>query len=114
MRGGIGRQLRSRATTLRKVEVDDGEGGWEEDWATLGLNRQCRRRAATASDITIAEQVQGNVEHLVYWLPGEDIAYGDQVIVDGYELKVLGVLEPSEPRYLLTPCQQIQIGATTP
>lgn len=114
MRGGIGRQMRLRAVIIRNTSVDDGEGGWVDGWATVAVDRPCRRRAATASDITVAEQVQGNVEHLVYWLVDEDIARGDQVVVDGYELEVLAVLEPSEPRYVLTPCKQTQIGASTP
>jgi hypothetical protein len=73
-----------------------------------------RRRAATDRDVTIADQVQGNVELVVYWLNDEDIGRDDVVVVDGYQLKVLAVLEPSEPRYLMTPCEETQIGKATP
>lgn len=113
MRGGIGRQLRSRAVIRRSTSVSDGQGGWTEGYADLATNQQCRRRAATDADITIAEQVQGRVDHLVYWLPDEDVQRGDQVVVDGYELEVLVRLEPSERIYILTPCEEIQIGAGT-
>lgn len=110
MRGGIGRQLRSPAIIRRMTSVSDGQGGWVEDYADLYFDVPCRRRPAGEHDQTIAEQVQGEVQHIVLFLIDQDVQRSDQIIVDGYELATELVFSPSEPRYQAAACSETQLG----
>jgi hypothetical protein len=111
MRGGIGRQYRSRAIIRRRASVTDGQGGWTEDHADLAFDVPCRRVAGADSENTIADQLQAEIDHVVYFLVDQDVQRGDQVVVDGYELVVQAEWVPSEPRYRATACTETQLGA---
>lgn len=107
----VRRRLRSRAVVRREVRTSDGQGGWTNLHADLDVAAPCRRRPAGDRDQVVADQLQAELDHVVYFLPEQDVARGDQVVVDGYELLVEATWTPSDEDFLVAACSQTQIGA---
>jgi SPP1 family predicted phage head-tail adaptor len=78
----------------RKTRIDDGQGGWIEDWQTVGTIRG-RFRPASASERTAAAQEQAVISHVLYCAADEDVCRGDRVVLGNLIVEVTAVREPS-------------------
>lgn len=105
------RLLDRTATVRRKQRTGDGQGGWAETWTDHLGAEPCRRSSPAAADRTVAQQVQAVVTETVYFRAGTDVAYDDQVAVDGRLLRVEAVIEPSKAVYRKALCSEVAHGS---
>lgn len=86
--------LNQSAVIQRKVRTFDNKGGWLESWTPMGI-AQCRARPATGVERANAAQAQGRVSHVLYFLYGVDIRFGDRaVFTNGLALDIGTVANP--------------------
>lgn len=103
--------LTSASTVQRKERASDGQGGWTETYTDHLIDEPCRRSAPSASDRTVAQQLGAIITHSVYFRPGTDVVYDDQVLVGRYVLHVEAVIAPSIDVYTKALCSEVQHGA---
>jgi len=98
---GIDALLTSACTIQRRQRSKAPSGGgwatsWEQVDAVLGYVRSMG--TSVADD---PSQPQGRVSYRVYMRVGADVQQRDRILVDGHELEVIGVREPSAAGYHL-------------
>lgn len=72
--------LNQTAIIQRRVRAPDNKGGWIETWTPIGV-AICRARPASGVERAEAAQAQGHVSHVLYFLHGVDIRFGDRVLL---------------------------------
>lgn len=105
--------LNADYTISRLAPVSDGQGGFIEAWAELATVRG-RMRPAGAGEVTVAQQAEREITHVLYVAGTVEIARGDLVTGTGISVEVLGVRNPSQAgHHLEVDCRQTQIAAVT-
>jgi len=82
-----------KLTIQRKGRVQDGQGGWREDWTGIGSERG-KLRPASAREREIAGQQQAVVSHVSYLRKGANVKLGDRLLLDDVGYEVIAVREP--------------------
>jgi len=100
--------LNNDFTISRLAPVSDGQGGFTEAWEELTTVRG-RMRPASVAEITIAQQAQREISHVLYVAGTVEIARGDLVTGGGITVRVLGVRNPSQAsHHLEVDCRELQ------
>jgi len=101
-------ELRRRRTT------DDGMGGQESEWETVGTLPARVSQPATggqAGEQVIAAQAARRITQRIYLEASTDVTRGDMLVtVDARELMVEAMVQPSEPAYRRADCVDQQEG----
>ena len=104
--------LNNTFTVERRVRTSDGQGGWEIGYGVVGTI-EGRIRPASSEERTVAQREERDVSHVLYCLPGEDIARGDRVTCGALTVEVLGVREPSlAGEHVEIDCLEVQAETT--
>jgi SPP1 family predicted phage head-tail adaptor len=104
--------LNNEFVVSRRRRTFDGQGGWSIDFTHVDYITG-RLRPATSRERESASQQERDITHVLYVEAGEDIARGDQVIVNGLVLDVEGIREPSTSgHHLEVDCRERQVEVT--
>jgi SPP1 family predicted phage head-tail adaptor len=96
--------LNASADVWRFTRMDDGMGGYSEQWAKISTVR-ARYSQPTATERVAADQSESRLTHVVYVDPGADLRRSDELRNSGRTYEVLAVFEPSMPgTYLRADC----------
>lgn len=94
-------------TDYRRQRLQDGQGGWAIVWAENGIVTG-RLRPLNASERSVAQQEQSQIDHKLYVVAGSDIARGDVIVGEDKTVKVLAILEPSHAdHHYEIDCQEV-------
>ncbi|MEV0639039.1 head-tail adaptor protein [Streptomyces sp. NPDC050619] len=100
----VGRLLNTTVPVFRASTVDDGGGGQETTWVTVGTPR-ARRSQPSARERQAADQAGAQLDETWYFHPDAGVRRGDELRPLGRVLEVIAVFEPSEPgTYLRADC----------
>lgn len=106
----IGHLLVHSIDIQRSTPVDDGQGGFEEAFASVEVTNG-RVWPASHKDLMLAGQNQSRVTHAVLFPPNTDVRIDDQLVFDGRQFTVkIREITPSIPIYHKVLAEEIQIG----
>jgi SPP1 family predicted phage head-tail adaptor len=106
----IGHLLIHSIDIQRSTPIDDGQGGSEEVFQSVGVVRG-RVWPANHKDLMVAGQDQSRVTHAVIFKPGTDVRIDDQLVFDSRQFNVkVREITPSIPIYHKVLAEEIQIG----
>jgi head-tail adaptor len=101
----VGHLLNSSAEVWRQLRSDDGMGGWNLDWASVGVAR-ARFSQPSAAERVIAAQNGADLSHVVHLADTADVRRGDELRRGTKIFEVIAVYEPSMPgTYLRADCK---------
>jgi len=96
----------------RSRRTPNGRGGWVEDHVLVATVLG-RIRPASSTEREAAQLEERQITHVLYVPVGTNIARGDLVEMEGLEVEVDGVREPSHAgEHLEVDCLQRQYGRT--
>lgn len=97
----------------RLQRTPNGQGGWAEEYVSIG-SVLGRMRPASSSEREVAALEERSISHVLYVVAGTDIARGDKVELDALVVTVEAVREPSEAEeHLEIDCLERQFETTT-
>jgi head-tail adaptor len=100
----VGHLLNSSAEVWRQLRSDDGMGGWNLDWASIGAVR-ARFSQPSAAERVIAAQNGADLSHVVYLAGSADVRRGDELRRGSEVFEVRATYQPSMPgTYLRADC----------
>ena len=92
---GLERLLNQTATVLRKAEVPDGIGGFQDTWSEVG-QAKVRLSPVRGQKLILYQQAGFRVTHTAYAPGNADIRPGDRLQLGPRLFHVESVLNPSE------------------
>lgn len=104
---GVGHLLNRMLEVHRPVTAPDGSGGQTVTLVHVG-DVAAKIDQPTATERQVGEQWAAEHSHTARFLPGADVARGDELRGDGQTFRVLATLTPSRPVYLKAPVQLVQ------
>lgn len=103
----IAHLLNRTVAVWRPVTSDDGAGGQDVTFAHVADVR-AKVDQPTADERREADQWSAEHLHIARFLPGADVARGDELRGAGQTFRVLATLHPSHAVYLRAPVELVQ------
>ena len=91
-------RLRSEIELHALTLVDDGQGGYTEDWAPYATVAAEVTRTGTPSERIVGGVVTSVIQYAVRIRYRDDVEATQRIVTDGHTLEVLNVSEASRPR----------------
>jgi SPP1 family predicted phage head-tail adaptor len=96
----IGHLLNRSPNVWRKVETDDGMGGFTVEWVNQGTV-DARFSRPAPSEREVAAQRGVEITHDVYFKPGTEVTRGDRLVDGNLTVEIVSLVSPSrESAYL--------------
>jgi SPP1 family predicted phage head-tail adaptor len=101
--------LNNTVALARQRRTPDGQGGWAIDYVALP-SAQGRLRPASSAERDVAVKEERQLSHVLYVVYGTDIKRGDVATVDGLQVDVEAIREPSKANeHLEIDCLERQV-----
>lgn len=110
MTRSIGHLLIHTVDIQRSTSVDNGHGGFDEVFKSIGIVAG-RVSPASAKDLAVVGKEESRVTHAVYLQPTQDVSIGDKILFEGRTFHVrVKRIQPSIPIYRKIMAEEIQEG----
>ncbi len=108
MTRSIGHLLIHTVDIQRSTPVDNGHGGFDEVFKSIGIVAG-RVSPASAKDLAVVGKEESRVTHAIYLAPKQDVTIGDKILFDSRTFHVRTPnIEPSIPIYKKVLAEEIQ------